>query len=179
MPSLCPLKIWKKSGRDLVLKDELMTLNDQSGAKFCLSPTFEEMVTFLVANSNVLSSQLPIALYQIGPKFRDEPRPKHGLLRCREFTMKDMYSFHGDKNNCLNFYNETRECYKSFFDAIGLKVGQAVVEVEAPSGAMGGSVSHEFHVLADIGEDTLNKCSVSIYAIDQLISLSFFLVSVN
>ncbi|XP_075265261.1 putative proline--tRNA ligase, mitochondrial [Convolutriloba macropyga] len=159
MPSLCPLKFWSKSGRDLVLKNELITLQDKSKNEFCLSPTFEALVTFLVANNNILTSQLPLSLYQIGPKFRDEPRPKHGLLRCREFLMKDMYSFHKDLDSCREFYEQTRQAYRAFFEDIGLIFGKNVVEVQAPSGAMGGSVSHEYHVLADIGEDTLHKCS--------------------
>ena len=164
LPSLCRLSFWQQSGRDELLENELITLKDSSDTQLCLSPTCEEMISFIVSNANLITSQLPIAVYQIGSKFRDERRPKHGLLRSREFVMKDMYSFHSSSDQCKEFYEATRSCYVSFFRDAGFKFGTNIVEVEAPSGAMGGNLSHEFHVLAKSGEDVIHKCEVSYWS---------------
>lgn len=119
-----------------------------------LAPTHEEEVTRIVAQHVTSASKLPVRLYQIGPKFRREQRPKGGLLRLREFIMKDMYSFDADIEQARDSYNQTRDAYSTIFKRLGIPVKAAV----ASCGDMGGSMSHEYHLLAEAGEDTIYSC---------------------
>lgn len=159
MGFLTPATLWEKSGR-YEQYSELAVFKDRKGAELILGPTHEECVTEIAKTYIKSYKQLPINLYQIHLKFRDEMRPRFGLLRGREFIMKDAYSFHAD-TECLNKeFENMRETYKRIFSALGLDFRI----VEADSGAIGGSGSREFMVLADCGEDTLVTCSACEYA---------------
>ncbi|KAG7270606.1 hypothetical protein CRUP_011522 [Coryphaenoides rupestris] len=148
MPSLCSAELWRASDRWELMGAELFRLQDRHGVDYCLGPTHEEAVTTLVAHQASLSyRQLPILLYQITRKFRDEPRPKFGLLRGREFYMKDMYSFDVSEE-------AARHTYASALHRLGLHC----VQVQADAGNIGGTLSHEFQLPADIGEDSLLVC---------------------
>ena len=160
MPVLQPAELWKESGRWSVMGPELMRLEDRHEREFALGPTHEEVITDLIKNDLSSYKSLPINFYQIQTKFRDERRPRFGLMRGREFLMKDAYSFHGD-NECLDKeFNNMRETYERIFMRCGLKFRS----VEADSGAIGGSGSREFHVLAESGEDEILYCDTCDYA---------------
>ncbi|CAD5116673.1 DgyrCDS5539 [Dimorphilus gyrociliatus] len=155
MPSLATAGIWKKSGRYNDMGSELLKLKDRNEANLCLSPTHEETVTSLVQSLSPISyKNLPIKLYQIGPKFRDEMRPKNALLRCREFLMKDLYSFDDNLENSLKTYKDLNKAYENIFNRLNLDF----FKVQADTGTMGGSSSHEYHIESPIGEDTLILC---------------------
>ncbi|KAJ0032652.1 hypothetical protein NQD34_002733 [Periophthalmus magnuspinnatus] len=155
MPSLCSAELWRTSGRWELMGKELFRLKDRHGADFCLSPTHEEAVTALVSHQTTLSHrQLPLLLYQITRKFRDEPKPKFGLLRGREFYMKDMYSFDVSEEAAFQTYESVCEAYRRLFSRLGLRC----VKVQADTGNIGGTLSHEFQLPADIGEDKLLLC---------------------
>lgn len=149
MPSVHPLDIWKQTGRDQTLKDVMLTFQDGKGRDMCLGPTHEEIITDIVRNHVQSYRQLPVTLYQIQTKFRDELRPRFGIVRACEFIMKDAYSFDRDKDGMQKNYDIMFEAYKKIFKRLDLDV----VITEADSGAMGGDVSHEFMVPAAIGED--------------------------
>ncbi|MBP9853929.1 MAG: proline--tRNA ligase [Candidatus Omnitrophica bacterium] len=149
MPCLHPLDIWKQTGRDKTLKDVMITFKDGKGRDMCLGPTHEEIITDVVRSHVRSYRQLPLTLYQIQTKFRDEMRPRFGIVRACEFIMKDAYSFDRDKAGLDANYQKMYEAYKKIFKRLGLDV----VIVEADSGAMGGDLSHEFMVPAKIGED--------------------------
>ncbi|MCM8826717.1 MAG: proline--tRNA ligase [Candidatus Omnitrophica bacterium] len=154
MSALQPLEIWKQTGRDKDLEEVMITFKDRRGRQLCLGPTHEEEVTEIVKRYVSSYKQLPFTLYQIQTKFRDEARPRYGLVRSCEFIMKDAYSFDIDDRG-LNFsYEVMFNAYKKIFKDCGLEF----VTVEADPGAMGGNISHEFMVPADIGEDTLYFC---------------------
>lgn len=155
LPCLSPRSLWEKSNRFEEMGSELIKVVDREGKDNCLSPTHEEAITTLLAHYNSSYKNLPIKWYQIGRKFRDEPRPKHGLLRCREFEMKDLYCFDQDEEHAQTSYAEVTGAYQRIFQRLGLDVER----VSASSGAMGGTQSNEFHLVSDIGEDTLLKCS--------------------
>ncbi|ELU18889.1 hypothetical protein CAPTEDRAFT_161660 [Capitella teleta] len=158
MPCLASRSLWDTTGtcRWDDMGAELLSLTDRQGKELCIAPTHEETVTSLVASlSPVKKSSLPIKLYQIGRKFRDEMRPKHGLLRCREFEMKDLYTFDQDLGNAVETYEEVCEAYVRLFQRLNLPQ----IKVEASTGVMGGSKSHEFHLAAEAGEDILYHCS--------------------
>ena len=160
MPVLQPLEIWEESGRDLAFGKGLFTLQDRRERKLVLAPTHEEVITDL-ARRNVRSYRdLPLMLYQIQTKFRDEPRPRGGLVRVREFTMKDLYSFDADEDTLDLSYRKMLQAYRNIYARCGL---EAVV-VEADSGAIGGKDSHEFMVIAGTGEDEIIYCSSCDYA---------------
>lgn len=151
MPVLQPSHLWKKSGRWQIYGNELMRLQDRHKRDFCLGPTHEEVVSDL-ARENIQSyKQLPINLYQIQTKFRDEIRPRFGVMRGREFLMKDAYSFHIDEQSLQTGYESMRECYHRIFKKINLNYCM----VEADSGNIGGNTSHEFHALVSSGEDRI------------------------
>lgn len=149
MPCLHPLDIWKQTGRDKTLNDVMITFKDGKGRDMCLGPTHEEIITDVVRNHVRSYRQLPLTLYQIQTKFRDEMRPRFGIVRACEFIMKDAYSFDRDKEGLDRNYQKMYEAYKRIFKRLGLDV----VITEADSGAMGGDLSHEFMVPAKIGED--------------------------
>ncbi|XP_070817175.1 probable proline--tRNA ligase, mitochondrial [Chaetodon trifascialis] len=155
MPSLCSAELWKTSDRWDLMGKELFRLKDRHGSDYCLSPTHEEAVTTLVAHQTTLSyKQLPLLLYQITRKFRDEPKPKFGLLRGREFYMKDMYSFDVSEEAAYETYESVCQAYTRLFARLGLHC----VQVQADTGNIGGKLSHEFQLPADIGEDRLLLC---------------------
>ncbi|MBN3039595.1 MAG: proline--tRNA ligase [Candidatus Omnitrophica bacterium] len=154
MSALQPIDIWQKTGRDKDLKDVMFTFEDRKKRKLCLGPTHEEEITEIARRFLFSHKQLPCTLYQIQTKFRDEPRPRFGLMRSCEFIMKDAYSFDRDQAGLDLSYEKMLTAYKNIFRDFGLDF----VISEADSGAMGGSVSHEFMVEAAIGEDMLYRC---------------------
>ncbi|WP_031480675.1 proline--tRNA ligase [Maridesulfovibrio frigidus] len=154
MPMVQPGDLWRETGRWDFYGKELLRVNDRHGRDYCLGPTHEEVVTDLVRGEVKSYKQLPLNLYQIQTKFRDEIRPRFGLMRGREFVMKDAYSFDKDEAGAEASYGLMFEAYKKIFSRIGLRFRP----VQADSGAIGGDFSHEFHVLADTGEDTIAVC---------------------
>ena len=159
MPVLQPLEIWEESGRDLAFGKGLFTLEDRRERKLVLGPTHEEVITDL-ARRNIRSYRdVPALLYQIQTKFRDEPRPRGGLVRVREFAMKDLYSFDADEEGLEASYQSMLRAYKNIYARCGLET----VAVEADSGAIGGKASHEFMVIAETGEDEIIRCSACGY----------------
>jgi len=151
MPVVQPAELWQESGRWEQYGAELCRLQDRHSRDFCLGPTHEEVITDLVRNEVSSYKQLPLNLYQIQTKFRDEIRPRFGLMRGREFTMKDAYSFHIDQDSLQQTYDRMFEAYNRIFTRIGLDFRPVV----ADTGSIGGSASHEFHVLAQSGEDDI------------------------
>ena len=151
MPSLQPVSLWQKTSRLDQYGAELIRLQDRHKRDFCLGPTHEEIITSLVANDIKSYKQLPINLYQISNKYRDEIRPRFGVMRAREFIMKDAYSFHTTYSSLQDTYELMRATYLKIFARLGI---DAVV-VDADSGSIGGNKSQEFHVLADSGEDSI------------------------
>ena len=149
-----PIGLWDKSGRADTMGKEMLRLQDRHQNDFVLSPTNEEAIVELVKNRVTSYKDLPLNLYQINTKFRDEARPRYGLLRGREFLMKDGYSFHASKEDMVREFNLMEETYKKIFTKLGLNFRV----VQADSGAIGGDGSKEFHVLADSGEDTIVVC---------------------
>lgn len=162
MPMVQPASLWEDSGRIDQYGQELLVFLDRHENKFCLGPTHEEIITDLCKNLLTSYKQLPVTLYQIQTKFRDEIRPRFGVMRSREFLMKDAYSFDLDKDGLDRSYAIMKETYIKIFDNLGLDYRV----VKADSGAIGGSDSEEFHVLADSGEDLLAFSDKSEYAIN-------------
>lgn len=160
MPVLHPKELWEESGRWDAYGNELMRMKDRHGREFALGPTHEEMIVALLRDELRSYKKLPLTLYQIQTKFRDELRPRYGLLRGREFIMKDAYSFHTDDESLTKTYNDMYQAYSNIFSRMGLNYRA----VEADSGAIGGSHTHEFMALADIGEDTIAYTDESDYA---------------
>lgn len=160
MPVLQPAELWQDSGRYDVMGPLMMKLKDRAKRDFVLGPTHEEVVTDLVKNDISSYKQLPINVYQIQTKFRDEIRPRFGLMRGREFIMKDAYSFHSTRESLDTEFDNMEATYNRIFSRCGLKFRP----VEADSGAIGGSGSKEFHVLADSGEDEIIYCESCSYA---------------
>ena len=160
MPISAPAELWQESGRWDYYGKELMRFKDRNERDFCLGPTHEEIVTDLVRRSVRSYRELPMNLYQIQTKFRDEPRPRFGLMRGREFIMKDAYSFHTDIDDCRREYDNMYQTYRRIFGRLGLSFRP----VEADTGAIGGSQSHEFQVLAESGEDAIVSCNSCDYA---------------
>ena len=154
MPTVQPKELWEESGRWNFYGKELLRFKDRKDADFCLGPTHEEVITDIVRKIITSYKQLPINLFQIQTKFRDEIRPRFGLMRGREFIMKDGYSFHVDDADADREYWRMFEAYKRIFGRLGVKFRP----VEADSGAIGGSFTHEFHVLAESGEDAILSC---------------------
>ncbi len=154
LPCLQPIELWQKTGRDEILKDVMIRFEDRRKRQLCLGPTHEEVITQIVKEYTQSYRQLPVVLYQIQTKFRDEARPRFGIVRACEFIMKDAYSFDRDREGLQNNYRKMFEAYNRIFKRCGLK--PAVIE--ADSGAMGGDVSHEYLVPAAIGEDEIMLC---------------------
>ncbi|MCX8127943.1 MAG: proline--tRNA ligase [Synergistetes bacterium] len=160
MPALQPAELWKQSGRWDVYGPELMRLTDRNGRQFCLGPTHEEVITTLVSENVRSYRELPLLLYQIQTKFRDEIRPRFGVMRAREFLMKDLYSFDRDEEGMKKSYEAMYDAYCRVFKRCGL----AFKVVEADPGAIGGTSSHEFMVLAKTGEEEIIYCDDCDYA---------------
>lgn len=160
LPAVCPAELWQESGRWEKYGKELLRIKDRNDREFCFGPTHEEVITDLVRRDVRSYRELPINLYQIQSKFRDEVRPRFGLMRGREFIMKDAYSFHVDRADCDREYENMFQTYRRIFDRCAL----AYRPVEADTGAIGGSRSHEFQVLADSGEDAIVSCGACEYA---------------
>ena len=154
LPALHPLELWQKTGRDKDIGEVMFKFKDRRGRSLVLGPTHEEVITDLVKNNCSSYRQLPLLLYQIQTKFRDEIRPRFGLIRCCEFIMKDAYSFDQDEAGLDKNYQLMYEAYKRIFRRCGLKI----LITEADSGVMGGKVSHEFMVEAPLGEDVVLVC---------------------
>ena len=162
MPAVQPSELWKESGRWDKYGPELLRIQDRHEREFCFGPTHEEIITDIARKEIKSYKQLPVTYYQIQTKFRDEIRPRFGVMRAREFLMKDAYSFH-ENEECLNkTYNIIFEAYKNCFDKIGFEYKV----VNADNGQIGGSESHEFHVIAENGEDQLIFSDSSDYAIN-------------
>ena len=160
MPAIQPSELWQESGRWEEYGPELLRLKDRHQREFCVGPTHEEVITDLARNELSSYRQLPINFYQIQTKFRDEIRPRFGLMRSREFIMKDAYSFHTDQASLQATYDRMHQAYCTIFTRLGLNFRP----VEADTGSIGGTGSHEFHVLASSGEDDIAFSTVSNYA---------------
>lgn len=160
MPAVQPAELWQESGRWEQYGGELLRMNDRHGRDFCFGPTHEEVITDLIRNELKSYKELPANFYQIQTKFRDERRPRFGVMRAREFIMKDAYSFHVNAESLNDTYQVMHRTYCAIFDRLGLDYRP----VEADSGAIGGSASHEFHVLASSGEDAIVFSTDSDYA---------------
>lgn len=160
MPAVQPAELWQESGRWEHYGPELLRFRDRHHREFCYGPTHEEIITELARTELQSYRQLPINFYQIQTKFRDEIRPRFGVMRAREFLMKDAYSFHTDEDSLQQTYDQMYETYSRIFDRCGLEFRA----VQADTGSIGGSASHEFHVLADSGEDAIAFSDGSNYA---------------
>jgi prolyl-tRNA synthetase len=160
MPVLQPIELWQKTGRDLSFGQSLFCLKDRRNRPLILGPTHEEVVTELASRYIRSYRDLPQLLYQIQIKFRDEPRPRGGLIRVREFTMKDLYSFDTDEINLEKSYQKMLKAYQNVYHRCGL----TTMMIEADSGAIGGKASHEFMVITDTGEDEVIYCEKCGYA---------------
>lgn len=160
MPAVQPSELWEESGRWDQFGPELLRMHDRHGREFCLGPTHEEVITDLARNELNSYKQLPVNYYQIQTKFRDEVRPRFGVMRSREFIMKDAYSFHLSDDSLQQTYDAMFKAYTAIFSRMGLDFRA----VQADSGSIGGSQSQEFHVLAESGEDLIAFSDVSDYA---------------
>lgn len=160
MPAVQPAELWEESGRWSFYGPELLRLKDRHDRDFCIGPTHEEVITDYARREIRSYRQLPLTFYQIQTKFRDEIRPRFGIMRAREFLMKDAYSFHLDQASLEASYQDMRSAYTRIFKRLGLRFAA----VGADSGAIGGSVSEEFMVLAESGEDEILSCSHCDYA---------------
>jgi prolyl-tRNA synthetase len=160
MPTVQPADLWEESGRWEQFGPELLRMHDRKGTDFCYGPTHEEVITDYVRRELKSYKELPVTYYQIQTKFRDEVRPRFGVMRSREFIMKDAYSFHTTQESLQQTYEDMHAAYTAIFDRMGFKYRPVL----ADSGAIGGSTSHEFHVLADSGEDAIAFSDQSDYA---------------
>ena len=160
MPVVQPAELWEETGRWNKMGPELLRIKDRHERDFCLGPTHEEVITDLFRRELKSYKQLPVNFFQIQTKFRDEVRPRFGVMRAREFTMKDAYSFHLDQESFDQTYKEMFDCYSRIFTRMDLDFRA----VEADSGNIGGENTHEFHVLANSGEDTIAYASEGTYA---------------
>jgi prolyl-tRNA synthetase len=160
MPAVQPKELWEETGRWAVFGPQMLKINDRHEREFCFGPTHEEVITDIARKEIRSYKQLPLNFYQIQTKFRDEIRPRFGVMRAREFMMKDAYSFHTDFASLEQTYQTMYQAYSNVFTRLGLKFRA----VRADTGAIGGEGSHEFHVLADSGEDGLAYCDTSDFA---------------
>ncbi len=169
MPAVQPAELWQETGRWDTFGGQLLTMKDSNNREYCFGPTHEEVITDLIRHELQSYKQIPANFYQIQTKFRDEIRPRFGVMRAREFIMKDAYSFHLQPECLQNTYDVMYQTYSNIFDRLGLKFRA----VEADTGAIGGAVSHEFQVLAEAGEDLIFYSDQSHYAanIEQATSL--------
>ena len=162
MPMVQPRELWEETNRWKKMGPELLRIQDRHERDFCLGPTHEEVITDLIRNNIKSYKELPLNLYQIQTKFRDEVRPRYGVMRGREFLMKDSYSFNLNEESLVESYLLMKNTYKKIIDRLGLKFKI----VKADSGAIGGDVSEEFHILAENGEDTIAVSDSSDFAIN-------------
>src|SRR5687768_8712972 len=160
MPAIQPAELWQETGRWDVFGPQMLKIKDRHEHDFCFGPTHEEIITDIARREIKSYRQLPLNFYQIQTKFRDEIRPRFGVMRAREFLMKDAYSFHTNENSLIQTYQLMYETYSRIFTHLGLKFRA----VAADTGAIGGSGSHEFHVLAESGEDAIAFSPESDYA---------------
>mgnify|MGYP001033725968 CR=1 FL=1 len=160
MPAVQPAELWEETGRWAVFGPQMLKIKDRHQRDFCFGPTHEEVITDVARREIKSYRQLPLNFYQIQMKFRDEIRPRFGVMRAREFLMKDAYSFHASRDSLAATYQTMYDAYTRIFSRLGLTFRA----VAADTGAIGGSGSHEFHVLADSGEDTIAYCPDSDYA---------------
>lgn len=160
MPAVVPAELWQETGRWDVFGPQMLKIKDRHERDFCFGPTHEEVITDVARREIKSYRQLPVNFYQIQTKFRDEIRPRFGVMRAREFVMKDAYSFHANFASLEQTYQVMHDCYSRIFSRLGLKFRA----VAADTGAIGGTGSHEFHVLADSGEDAIAYCPSSDYA---------------
>ncbi len=160
MPAVQPKELWEETGRWAVFGPQMLKIQDRHEREFCFGPTHEEVITDIARKEIRSYKQLPLNFYQIQTKFRDEIRPRFGVMRAREFMMKDAYSFHADFASLEQTYQSMYQAYSNVFTRLGLKFRA----VKADTGAIGGDGSHEFHVLADSGEDGLAYCDSSDFA---------------
>jgi len=160
MPAVQPAELWQESGRWDLYGPDMLRIKDRHKRDYCFGPTHEEVISDVVRQEVKSYRQLPLNFYQIQTKFRDEIRPRFGVMRSREFMMKDAYSFHPDKASLDVTYQAMYDCYSRIFSRLGLKFRA----VAADTGSIGGTGSHEFHVLADSGEDAIAYCPTSDYA---------------
>ena len=160
MPAIQPADLWQETGRWEAYGNLLLKMEDRQGRLFCFGPTHEEVITDIVRNELKTYRQMPVNFYQIQTKFRDEIRPRFGVMRAREFLMKDAYSFHLDQPSLDLEYENMGATYNTIFTRLGLDFRK----VRANSGEIGGSLSHEYHVLADSGEDEVGYCDEENYA---------------
>jgi prolyl-tRNA synthetase len=160
MPAIQPANLWQETGRWEAYGDLLLKMEDRQGRSFCFGPTHEEVITDIVRNELKTYRQMPVNFYQIQTKFRDEIRPRFGVMRAREFLMKDAYSFHLDQPSLDLEYENMGATYNTIFTRLGLDFRK----VRANSGEIGGSLAHEYHVLADSGEDEVGYCDEENYA---------------
>lgn len=160
MPAIQPAELWEESGRWELYGPELLRVNDRHNREFCVGPTHEEVITDLIRREIKSYKQLPANFYQIQTKFRDEIRPRFGVMRSREFIMKDAYSFHVGQESLQQTYDVMHQTYTNIFNRLGLDFRPVL----ADTGSIGGATSHEFHVLADSGEDDIAFSNVSDYA---------------
>ena len=160
MPAVQPAELWEESGRWAVFGPQMLKIKDRHQRDFCFGPTHEEVITDIARREIRSYRQLPVNFYQIQTKFRDEIRPRFGVMRAREFLMKDAYSFHTSRDSLVDTYRTMYDAYTRVFSRLGLTFRA----VAADTGAIGGSGSHEFHVLADSGEDLIAYCPDSDYA---------------
>lgn len=166
LPVTQPAELWKESGRWDEIGPEMLRFRDRIGRDMCLAMTHEETIVALVRNDVKSYKQLPFMLYQLQTKFRDEPRPRGGLVRAREFTMKDAYSFHADEASLDEWYPRLYEAYQKIFDRCGLKY----LVVESDPGMMGGKIAHEFIALSEYGEDTIISCPKCGYSANRQVA---------
>lgn len=160
MPAIQPSDLWEETGRWDEYGSLLLKMNDRHDRSFCFGPTHEEVITDIVRNELNTYKQLPVNFYQIQTKFRDEIRPRYGVMRAREFLMKDSYSFHLDQASLNEEYKKIGQAYDNIFNKLGLDYRK----VRADSGEIGGSTSHEYHVLAESGEDEIGYCDEENFA---------------
>jgi prolyl-tRNA synthetase len=160
MPAVQPAELWEETGRWFQYGGELLRVKDRHNREFCIGPTHEEVITDLARNQLSSYKQLPVNLYQIQTKFRDETRPRFGVMRAREFIMKDAYSFHASEESLQQTYDVMHAAYCNIFNRLGLNFRPVL----ADTGSIGGAKSHEFHVLADSGEDDIAFSNASDYA---------------
>lgn len=163
MPTLQPKSLWEETGRWSAYEPPLFVVTDRHGKKLCLGPTHEEVVTDIARRFVQSYKDLPLALYHIQNKFRNEMRATGGILRTREFVMKDLYSFHTDKEDLDRYYNQVIEAYKKIFTRCGL----VVKVIQAKGGAIGGNVTHEFNMLCETGEDKVLYCEKCDFAANE------------
>ncbi|XP_011301330.1 probable proline--tRNA ligase, mitochondrial [Fopius arisanus] len=165
LPNLTDSRLWKKTGRLNEMGDELFLVKDRHKQRYVLSPTYEESITSLVADVKPQKSHLPLLLYQISNKWRDEMKPRLGLFRGREFVMKDLYSFDASAKSAGRTYEDVARAYRGILDHIGVPYSI----VQGDTGIMGGIISHEYHYLADIGEDTVVSCNACNFQVNSVI----------